>query len=227
MPELPDILKKLPKLPKPPKVSEIFPNNPVTEALADVRATIHQAKDEISTIAQTIRVEDKSTPPADSKPAGGVAYSGSTPVVTREGVDAERMAWQDGIIRGELWLLEGHLKNNCVGCGGDVECCWKHSQNILDAARETQSMTTDPIYQEAISIIKRAQPFIHPEDIKSGKFIDKYPPLAIEVSQVRTQFDKRVMGHAQPPITLEEAKKLAAEEAAKEVERKWHSPEKK
>jgi len=157
----------------------------------------------------------------------GVAQGGSTAVLTREGVDAKRMAWQDGIIRGELWLLEGHLKNNCLGCGGDVECCWKHTQNTLDSVRETQSMTTEPLYREAAAVAERVLPFVHPEDVKAGKFVDRYPALTLEVSQIRTQFDKRVMGYARKPITMEEAKKLAAEEAAKEVERQWTSQEKK
>lgn len=152
-----------------------------------------------------------------------VAQGGPTGVVTRPGVDAERMAWQDGIIRGELWLLEGHLKNNCLGCGGDVECCWKHTKNVLDAARETQSMTTEPLYQEAVSTADLIQPFVHPLDVKAGKYRDRYPALAIEVARIRTQFDKRLMAHARPPVTLDEAKKMAAEQAARRVEEKWHS----
>jgi len=156
-----------------------------------------------------------------------VAYSGSPPVVTREGLDPQRLAWQDGIIRGELWLLEGHLKNNCLGCGGDVECCWKHCQNVLDATRETQSMTTEPLYRETASIAEKVQPFVHPEDIRAGEYAPRYPVLAVEVGKVRSQFDKRVMGYAREPVTLEEAKKMAAEEAVKEVEKQWHSPEKK
>ena len=158
--------------------------------------------------------------------AQGVAQSGSTAVVTREGVDQERMAWQDGILRGELWLLEGHLKNNCQGCGGDVECCWKHTKNVLDAARETQSMTSEPLYREVVSVAEHVLPFVHPEDVKAEKYASQYPTLTIEVSKVRTQFDKRVMGYARKPLSLEEAKNLAAEAAAKEVERKWHSYEK-
>lgn len=150
-----------------------------------------------------------------------------TSIVTREGVDTERLDWQNGLIRGELWLLEGHLKNNCLGCGGDVECCFKHCQNVLDASRETQSMTTDPLYQEAVGVAARVQPYVHPEDIKTGKYSTQYPALAIEVSKVRTQFDKKVMEHTRQSVTLEEAQKIAAEEAAREVERKWRSQEKK
>ncbi len=155
-----------------------------------------------------------------------MAYSAPTGVVTREGLDPERLAWQDSLIRGELWLLEGHLKNNCLGCGGDVECCWKHCQNVLDATRETQSMTTEPLYRETVSVAEKVQPFVHPEDIKAGEYAPRYPVLAVEVGKVRSQFDKRVIGYARPPVTLEEAKKMAAEEAAREVEKQWNSPEK-
>lgn len=155
----------------------------------------------------------------------GVALGGSSAVITREGVDAERLAWQDGIIRGELWLLEGHLKNKCIGCGGDLECCFKHCQNIVAAARETQSMTTAPLYQETVSLIEGVQPFVLPADVKAEKYVTYYPPMAVKVSKVRTQFDKRVMLQAHPVITLDEAKKLASEEAAKEVEKRWRSQE--
>jgi hypothetical protein len=146
-------------------------------------------------------------------------------VLTRPGVDAERMAWQDALIRGELWLLEGHLKENCIGCGGDVECCFKHSLNIMDAATETRSMTTEPLYTEAVELARRVQEVVHPEDVKAGRHRDRYPGLAIEVSQIRTRFDAQVMSQGRPAITLDGAKKMAAEEAALEVERRWVSAE--
>lgn len=122
-------------------------------------------------------------------------------VLTRPGVDAERMAWQDALIRGELWLLEGHLKNKGLGCGGDVECLFKHSTNIIDAARETQSMTTDPLYAETVKLAERIRPLVYPEDVKSGKYRAQYPALVLEVSRVRTQFDARVMRHRKPSRT--------------------------
>ena len=188
----------------------IFPPRDSTKALEQFTARLKPS-------------ESQKEAPVEVKPKVTI----QTSVVTREGVDAERLAWQNGLIRGELWLLEGHLKNNCLGCGGDVECCFKHCQNVIDASRETQSMTTEPLYGEAITVAQRVQPFVHPEDIKAGKYASMYPALSIEVSGVRTQFDKKVMEHARQPITLEEAQKIAAEEATKEVERKWQSREKK
>jgi hypothetical protein len=197
----------------------LVPPRDNTKGLQEIMAAMQGGE----SVTQAAQAEETSITP--QKPQG-VAYSGSTGVVVREGVDAERLAWQDGIIRGELWLLEGHLKNNCQGCGGDVECCFKHCQNVLDATRETQSMTTDPLYREAVALAERIQPLVLPDDIRTGKYITYYPPLSLEVSKIRTLFDKRVMGRVRPPITLEEAKQLAAEEAAKEVERQWPSQEK-
>jgi hypothetical protein len=146
--------------------------------------------------------------------------------IIRKGVDADRLAWQDSLIRGELWLLEGHLKNNCKGCGGDVECCWKHCQNVIDSVLETQSMTTDPLYDRALTIARQVQPLVHPDDVKTGKHVDKYPGFRIAVSEVRLEYEKRVMAAVRKPLSMEEAKALAAAEAEKEVERRWHSQEK-
>jgi hypothetical protein len=208
----------------------IFRRIPFEKLLVPPRDSTKETRDFIKTLREGESATQVATAPeaavTTQKPKG-VAYSGSPGIVTREGVDPQRIAWQDSLIRGELWLLEGHLKNNCKGCGGDVECCWKHCQNIMDAAQETQSMTSEPLYQEAISIAEHVQPFVHPEDIKAGKFLSRYPTLAIEVSQVRTQFDSRVMSQAHNSLTLDEAKKLAADEAAKEVEKRWPSQERK
>lgn len=198
----------------------LFPPRDNTKALQEFMTTFKASEVE-NPAPQTKRTAVATPQPQE------VAQSGSPAIVTREGVDAERMAWQDSIIRGELWLLEGHLKNNCLGCGGDVECCWKHTKNTLDSVRETLSMTTEPLYRQAAAVAERILPFVHPEDVKTQKYAERYPALTLEVSQIRTQFDKRVMGYARQPITLEEAKALAAEEAAKEVERKWRSLEQK
>lgn len=66
-------------------------------------------------------------------------------VKERKGLDPETMAWQLKQTRADLWELEGHLKNKCLGCGGDLSCCFKHGLNLIDIATETKSMTTEPI----------------------------------------------------------------------------------
>lgn len=67
-------------------------------------------------------------------------------------------------------------------------------------------MTTAPLYRETVAIAERIQPSVLPEDVKTGKYVTYYPPLAIEVSKIRTQFDKRLMKRAGEPVTLEEAR---------------------
>lgn len=156
-----------------------------------------------------------------------VRQGGSTGVLTREGLDTERVAWQEDIALGEVWLLEGHLKNNCIACGGDYECCWKHSDNMRRVADETLSMTTDPFWQNLKALAQEIRGKSHPDDVKSGTYVAEYPRLAVRLSEFRVPLQKKAMERARPEITLEEAKKLAAEEAAKEVEKQWQSQEKK
>lgn len=142
-------------------------------------------------------------------------------ILMRTGVDSVRLGWQDGLTRAELWLLEGHLKNNCLGCGGDVECCYKHTTNLGDATGETRSMTTDPLYQKTVELARRILPLVHPDDVKTGLYKDRYPDLVIEVSQIRTEFDNRMMAQKTSPATLEQAKQEVAALAMEEVERRW------
>jgi hypothetical protein len=60
------------------------------------------------------------------------------------------------------------------------------------------------------------------EAILSGRYASEYPHMALQFKEFR----KRVMGTAadQPaqPLTLDQAKKLAAEEAEREVEKQWN-----
>jgi hypothetical protein len=157
----------------------------------------------------------------------GVAQGGSKGIITREGIDAERLGWQEDIALGQIWLLEGHLKNNCLGCGGDVECCWKHSDYVRRAADETLSMTTDPFWQNLKTLALEIRSKAHPDDVRRGTYAAEYPGLAVRLSEFRIALQKKAMERARPQLTLEEAKKLAAEEAAKEVEKKWQFQQKK
>jgi hypothetical protein len=45
-----------------------------------------------------------------------------------------------------------------------------------------------------VELARRVQEVVHPEDVKAGRHRDLYPTLAVEVSQLRTQFDARLMG---------------------------------
>lgn len=144
--------------------------------------------------------------------------------LTREGTPPERIAYQEGEIWSNLWLLEGHLKQVCQGCGGDEDCCAKHSAALVALARETQSMTTDPRLDQVIEMAQEVFPRVQPEDVKAGTYASEYPALVVKVSEVRSRFNpphQWVMGERK---RLEEAKEEAARIASEEVERQWHSP---
>lgn len=161
------------------------------------------------------------------QPAPAVALSASTGVVTRQGLDPETMRWQLQETRAELWELEGHLKNKCLDCGTPPTCCIKHALNLVDLARETKSMTTDPLWDDIIALAEEVKSKCHPDLIMAETYFDELPALVIRTSALRRQIEDQVIKNLKPELTLEEAKTLAAEEAAKEVESRWQSQEKK
>ena len=148
-------------------------------------------------------------------------------IVTREGLDAGTLAYQEQKAYNELWLAESHAKEDFVGCGTDVDCGFKHGLNFVAIAQETKSMTTDPIWQEIEDLGWELQQRAHPDRVKERTHHQEYQELAIKISKPRRGIQKRIMGKRKPVISLEEAKTLAAEEAAREVEKKWGSQEKK
>lgn len=113
----------------------------------------------------------------------------------------------------------------------------KHTLMLEAAAEELISYDPDnaPIYKSIIAWIPDNATKITPEGIQSGKYDSEYPRMANEFKMFR----KGVLGSVADPVipesgkqistdsipgqgmTLAEAKKLAAEEAAKEVERQW------
>lgn len=124
-------------------------------------------------------------------------------ILERHGLDPETMKWQLEIARAELWALEGHLKHYCKGCGAGNDCCFKHSQDIIDIARETKSMTTDPIWDEIVSLGEEIREKAHPENIKTGKYFDEFPQLVVRVSELRRPIEVKLIEITKPEITLE------------------------
>jgi len=104
----------------------------------------------------------------------------------------------------------------------------KHSLQLEAAAEEL--IPEDPgnsVYLDIIQWIKANQHKVTVEAIHSKKYAAEYPRMSNEFKNFR----KRVMGTVATSegahITLDEAKKLAAEEAEKEVEKQWHLAERK
>lgn len=147
-------------------------------------------------------------------------------VTERKGLDPETMRWQLGQTRSNLWELEGHLKNKCLGCGGDLSCCFKHGLNLIDIATETRSMTSNPMWDDIINLGEEVKVKAHPENIKTGKYFDEFPELVLRTSGLRRKVDTKLIELEKPALTLGEAKAEAAKLAQEEVEKLWQSQEK-
>lgn len=134
-------------------------------------------------------------------------------------------------LRIEIHQAEGDLAAGLLIAGKPCQCLEaKHTEFI--EAKALELIPEDPnntVYLDILQWIKDNQHKVTVEAIHSGKYAAEYPYMA---SQFRG-FRKRLMDSvptnegAGANITLEQAKKLASEEAAKEVERQWHSQEKK
>lgn len=167
-------------------------------------------------VAPTIRqvdLEGNVLPEAEPPPMDHRATSGHPQPLTREGTPPERLGYQEGEIWSNLWLLEGHLKQACQGCGGDLECCAKHGAALVGLARETQSMTTDPRLDQVIAVAREVFPRVQPEDVKVGTYAAEYPALALKVSEVRNRFRpprQWVMGKREglPPVSESERQEI-------------------
>jgi len=125
----------------------------------------------------------------------------------------------------ELYRMELDLQSGARIAGRPCDCLdAKHRFGLEATAEELMSYEANPIYGEIIAWLNR-----HEVEFEPGE-IAKHPPeyyhkLAPEVRRFR----KEVMGTevASEELTLDEAKKLAAQEAEKEVEKLWQSQGKK
>lgn len=127
----------------------------------------------------------------------------------------------------ELYRAELDLSNKLRIAGKPCDCLdSKHTLGLEATAEELIAQEPDnPVYSKIIDWIKENQSKVGIDAISSGEYDEQYPKMAAEFKQFR----KRVMGttaltamiQPEEQITLEEAKKLAAEEAAKHVEQSW------
>lgn len=133
----------------------------------------------------------------------------------------------------ELYKLELDLAGGMRTAGKPCDCLnSKHSLLFEGVAEELIPLDPhNPIYHEILDWVNAALPKGTFEAISSGRYDAEYPLMASEMRDFR----KRIMGttlltamiEPKEQITLDEAKKLAAASAAKEVEARWHSQEKK
>jgi len=130
----------------------------------------------------------------------------------------------------ELYRMELDLAAGLKIAGKPCDCGSNKHTLMLEAAAEeliSQDPSNASIYKSIIIWIHDNASKIVPSAIQSGKYDSEYPRMANEFKMFR----KGVLGSVADPveassdtgagITLEQAKKLAAEEAAREVERQW------
>ncbi len=131
----------------------------------------------------------------------------------------------------ELYRMELDLAAGLRIAGKPCDCGSNKHTLMLEAAAE-ELISQDPgnasVYQSIIAWIPANHSKIIPEAIQTGKYTSEYPRMANEFKMFR----KGVLGsiaetveQAGEAMTLEMAKKLASEEAAKEVERAWRLEE--
>ncbi len=174
----------------------------------------------------------KTTTP--SKTPERAAQPTSTAVLERPGLTTEQtIAYQNREIGKQLLAMESHYAQGMKIAGTPCDCgATKHLLYLEELCQETVPMAGEPsVYEEIVSWVREAEPKSTAEAAKSGRHDQDYPVLS---GQAR-DFRKRLMGTLSPaamietrePVSLEEAKKMAAAEAAKEVEKRWQSPGKK
>jgi len=130
----------------------------------------------------------------------------------------------------ELYRMEMDLQEGARIAGGPCDCLSaKHTLGLQATAEELMSYEANPAYGKITTWLRTREPEFEPEEIAQHP-PEYYQALAPEVRAFR----KEVMGTESPgalltpeesELTLEEAKTLAAEEAAKEVESRWQSQE--
>lgn len=125
----------------------------------------------------------------------------------------------------ELYKAELDLAGGLLIAGKPCTCLESKHTLELEAAAE-ELIPEDPdnsVYLEIIQWISTNQYKVTVDAIHSGEYKAEYPGMA----HVFKTFRKRVMntegfdGKSSAQLTLDQAKKLAAEEASKEVERQW------
>jgi hypothetical protein len=131
----------------------------------------------------------------------------------------------------ELYRAEQDLEENLLIAGKPCDCLdSKHTLGLEATAEELIPQEPEnPVYLEILDWIKNNRPKVAREAIASGQFTKEYPQMAAKFKEFR----KRVLGteaitamiDGEKPLSLEEAKQMAATEAEREVERIWNSEE--
>ncbi len=167
------------------------------------------------------KAADSTKPVASSVPVAAPPHSGIALPTSEETTTELKNRLGKELYRAELDLAAG-LKIAGKPCD-----CLDHKHPLMLEAAAEELISQDPgnhVYQDVIQWLRDNKHKVTVEAIHSGKYAGEYPFMANEFKTFR----KRVFGSvAESPtnstggLTLEEAKRMAAEEASKEVERVW------
>jgi len=176
------------------------------QKIASASSNLRQSAPETANVGKASHQPEKD-------PILGSLGEGSHPkpplaVMERAGLHPETMNWQLQQARAELWELEGHLKHKCLGCGTPPTCCFKHGLNVIDIARETKSMTTEPVWDHMVELGDEVRFKCHPDAVEAGTYFAEFPSLILRTSELRRTIEDKLIEFSRPGPTLEEAKAL-------------------
>ncbi len=152
----------------------------------------------------------------------------STALLEPPGLSTEEtIAYQNREIGKQLLAMESHYAQGMKIAGTPCDCgATKHLLYLEELCQEAIPMAKESsIYQQIVSWVREAEPKSTEAAARSGKHDQDYLVLSGQAREMR----KKLLGTLSPAamieskgqISLEEAKKLAAAEAEKEVERRW------
>lgn len=205
LPELPKI-----KLPN-------SPLNPLRDAIRDAREHITKAGNDIRSIAKELH----GAIPGTASTVQGTTLRPELPTTEETTAELKRR------LAKELYRAELDLSNKLRIAGKPCDCLeYKHSLGLQAAAEELIAQEpTNRVYSEIIQWLEDNRPKLTIEAIASRKYDEEYPMMASEFKAFRKRImgttELRAMRQPERQITLEEAKQLAAQQVAREVEHQW------
>lgn len=132
----------------------------------------------------------------------------------------------------ELYKAELDLTSRLLINGKPCDCFSdKHTLGFEAMIEEIQPYEPqNSVYDEILQWLNKNQHKVSIEAIAGGKYKEEYPAMAMQFKEFRKQVmgtlssvDKKQEGSvSKPVISLEDAKKMAAEEAMRAVEKEWN-----
>jgi len=208
-------------------VTNVLDKIPIEKALFRPRDNTKALEDFIDNMKHS---ESSKEAPVSEKPTSTIAVP---PPQLERPTTEETTAQLKRRLAKECYKSELDLANGLLINGKPCDCLNdKHALFFESICEELTPLDPqNPIYREILDWVKAALPKATPEAIISGRYAAEYPLMASQMRDFRKRLtgstSRLAMTEPKKQITLGEAKNLAAEEAEKEVEKRWHSQEKK